>query len=73
MGFYDLAPLIYLIPDTRRESSDEAKLRRNKTFTAIKQELADREKLKRKLARERTKRGKKNAAKDEVRLGVLYV
>ena len=52
----------------RRESSDEAKLRRNKAFTAIKQELADREKQKRKAARERAKRGKKNPVRDQVEI-----
>ena len=52
----------------RRESSDEAKLRRNKAFTAIKQELADREKQKRKAAKERAKRGKKNPGRDQVRM-----
>ena len=51
----------------RRESSDEAKLRRNKAFTAIKQELADREKQKRKAAKERAKRGKKNPVRDQVK------
>ena len=52
----------------RRESSDEAKLRRNKAFTAIKQELADREKQKRKQAKERAKKGKKKPVRDQVKI-----
>ena len=51
----------------RRESSDETKLRRNKAFAAIKQELADREKQKRKQAKERAKKGKKNPGRDQVK------
>ena len=44
----------------RKMSIEEVKGRKNKAFAAIKQELADREKLKKKMAKMRVKSSKKD-------------